>query len=596
MSTVWKRISVTLLIFTLICTGGLIYLNRHLESLLTKKIKEAVVTSTDGLYTINLDDISANILTGTVSIKRIVFKPDTLIYKKLASKGLAPKHIYHIQVAYLTLAHIHPLKVYFNKALEIKSILINKPIIRMTYYNVPDFRDTIPKDNRTAYQRLSTYLKSVKIENVIFQDANFKYIDKSLKHNQTTGLKNLTIRINDLLLDSASQFDKSRFYYTKNISVQVNDNQWTTNDGNYIIQLKELTTSTAKGSLRLEGLSLVPRYSEMGFSERIKVRKDRYSIHFKEILLHHINYKCLLTQRRFIASNLSLNNGIIAIFTNKALPDPAIDKGNNYPSIALKRLTLPILIDTVEVNNSSLNYSEYSPESKRKGTVSFDQMNGKIYHVTNDSLALLKNKYSKADFTALLMKRGRINLHLNFKLNSPDGAFTYNGNTGKINARILNPVIRPLALIEIKSGLVNEMKFSGKGNIERSEGTVSMSYTNLKIALLKKDDDNDRLKRKGIISAFVNAFIIIKDNPTENDPLRIANFNYTRQRNASFFNLLWKGILNGIKESIGLGDTVQKEMQNKVQQMDLKKADRAVRREKRKARRAERKRIRAKNS
>ncbi len=598
MPLLWKRILFALLTFITIVIIIAIYFNFHLKPLLTKKIKEAIITSTDSLYTIDFDDVSANIITGNVSFTHILFKPDTFVYKKLIRKRLAPKHLYRIQVSSLILNQLHPLKVYFNRNLQIGALVINKPIVRMIYQNVPDSQDTIADDKRTLYQRLSKYLKSVKIGDIIFHDVDFQYIDKSLKDNQEAGLKNLDIKINDFLIDSISQFDKSRFYYTKNIFVQLKDNQWLTNDGNYAIQLKELTASTANGFATLRGLSLIPRYSEMGFAERIKVRKDRYSIKFNEISLQNINYKDLLIRRRIIASSLSLNNGSIAVFANRALPKPAIiiDKARNFPSIAFKRLSLPILIDTIKLNNSSISYSGYSPESKQKGTVSFNQLNGQFYNVTNDSLSLLKNKYSKADITALIMGSGRVNLHLNFSLNAPDGAFTYNGNVGKMNARVLNRVTGPLGLIEIKSGKVQEMSFSGKGSIAKSEGKVTLLYNNLKVALLKNNADSTHLKKKGVASLFVNIFIIKTDNPIENNLVRIANFNYKRPLNISFFNMFWKGLLRGIMEIIGFDEQTKKAMQNKIQQMNIEKIDRAERREKRKARRIERKRIKSKKS
>src|SRR5690606_33317803 len=252
---VWKWIAAFFLVIGLIISGVLVYLSYHWKPALTSEIKQVVLNSTDSLYSIDFDDITVNLMTGNVSVKKIVFKPDTAVFQKLSGNLRAPKHLYEIEVGGLILNRVHPWKIYFSRELEMKSVIINKPKIRVIYEK-NSRTDSLEKDTRTAYQRLSKYLKSVKIDKVIFSEADFKYIDKSYKTPKVDGIKNLDISITNLLIDSLSQYDKSRFYYTKDIFVQAKDHTFHSAASMYTMELRNFSVTAVIGYARLESLQV----------------------------------------------------------------------------------------------------------------------------------------------------------------------------------------------------------------------------------------------------------------------------------------------------------------------------------------------------
>jgi len=84
--------------------------------------------------------------------------------------------------------------------------------------------------------------------------------------------------------------------------------------------------------------------------------------------------------------------------------------------------------------------------------------------------------------------------------------------------------------------------------------------------------------------------LIKDDNPTKGEPARIADVTFQRTPAASFFNMLWKGVFIGMRETIGLGivpvktpEQAMKKVKEKVQETKEEK------KEERKKRRADRK-------
>ena len=389
-----KWVILVLMIPLFIIGIGAVYLNYYWKPILKQRIKASIGKATDGLYRIEFRDIRVNFITGRLNVSDIRFIPDTLVYEKMKVDSIAPRHLYEVEIEELVLNRIKPWKIYSSGKLEISAIEIDRPSLKMMFFKTNNLKISSKEDLKTAYQHLAPYLNSVKIGRIIFKNADFKYIDHSAEGgSRITELKNLYIRISDLLIDSLSKYDRSRLYYTKDIYAELLGYKALTEDGNYTIQFSEFKASTAGGYAHIKGFNLLPKFSEMEFSRRFKFQKDRYSAQFEDIQLNNIDYKLLSRDRRLIASSLLFKKGDLSVFLNRGMPESIRDKGVNFPQLALGRFKLVTTIDTVLLKDTHINYSEYNPDSKRKGTLSFGATNGSIFNVTNDPLNLIKNKY-----------------------------------------------------------------------------------------------------------------------------------------------------------------------------------------------------------
>ena len=584
---VWKHIMAGILVFSFLLAGFAIYINLQWRPYLTGRIKEAISTSTDGLYSIRFDKVSVNVLTGKVSFKKIEFIPNIGVYQRMIMKGSAPRHLFIVEVAGLDLERVHPFQVYFKRELELSSVLINRPKVSMIYRDLPG-KTMAALDKRNAYQRLSKYLRSIKIDKIDFHDSDFQYIDKSVKRNQVTRLKNLDIGIAGLLIDSASQFNNTKLYYTDDISVRLDDYAYQTPDGLYDVTVKEFSASTRRKNANALDVKLIPRYNEMAFAAKLKSRKGRYNLRFDEVQLEGIDFKAFNTDRRLIASRLTVSNSNASIFLNKAIPKGKGEPTLSFPQIALRRMTLNTRIDSVFLRNARIAYSEYTPQTKMKGTIFFDHIDGSISNITNDSAALTKNKISRTNITGLIMGRGRLNVTLDLNLTSKAAAFDLKGSVGNMDGELVNKMLKPLTLVEIDGGFIEQMQFQFSGDTLGSRGRLALKYDDLKISLLARNE-NSRLRKMNIASMAANILVLKNENPSPGESLRRASIRYSRPDSVSFISMIWKGMLVGLKETIGLDPQTQRKIEAKVQELKTIKEEREERREERLRRKEERK-------
>ena len=148
-------------------------------------------------------------------------------------------------------------------------------------------------------------------------------------------------------------------------------------------------------------------------------------------------------------------------------------------------------------------------------------------------------------------------------------------------------------MVRIKTGQVQKIDFQFAANGQGSTGTMHMYYTDLTVDLLKEGEDGAPVKKKGFLSFLANTILIKDQNPSKGEAVRVAKVNFQRPKAASFFNLLWKSVFIGMRETVGLGIVPMKSPEQGrkvvVKKMEERKEKKEDRKEARRERRAKRK-------
>ena len=583
LNKLWKWLAGIFLVLIVLVGIAALYISITWKPLLTEKIKAGIVNSSEHLYKINFKEIHLNVLTGSASLDSVTLKPDTGVYKDLKKKYMAPAHLLDLELAQLRISGVSILTAYFKKKLDIDAIVLDRPIVKIIYHSVEKRPDTVI-DERTLYDNISKSLKSLRVHKLNVVNAELDYINSAMGRKQNA-VQLLNVEVQDFLLDSVSNKDSSRVYHAKEIAFQLLGFESLSEDRMYTLKADTITGSARNKSVAINGFYMIPRYKDLTFTRKYKTQKDRYQLHIQKLAFGGIDFFKLHHDGKLHARSLRIGPGDAAIFMNRELPPPAIDKGKNYPHMALRRLPLPLHLDTVKINNIHVAYTEFNPITQKRGTVDLDHLKGNILNVTNDSLMLAKNGHAIADLSTRIIKAATIQVHLDFNLTAKNGAFSYSGQIGAMDMTALNPLARSLGLVNIEQGQVEKADFNIKGNLQGATGTMRFFYKDLKVALLKEGEDGTPMKKQGFLSFLANNIVIEDANPSKGQDARVAAIKFERSPAASFFNLLWKSVFVGIRETIGIGMIPVKSPEKAFEKVKEKKMERKEkRRQKREAR------------
>lgn len=565
-----------------------VVVNRYWSPILAGKVKDVVLNSSDSLYKADFTDAELHILQGKIILYNITLKPDTAVYNKKKRLHLAPNTLVELSVKRLVINHAHPFSLYFQKKLNIGQIILNEPKLKVTY-QLNHTKDTVVKDHRTAWQRISKSLKSIHIGNIQLNDVNFNYEDYSGNKVAISKLKELSLSANDLLIDSATQIDKSRLLYCKDIVTELNNYTGQTPSGLYTYKIKHLKLSTLTSQLNIEGVALQPAKAGEFFG---KTQKDRLGLVADSVQLNHFDYLNYHKYRTISASSLKMAGGKITAFTNpRKKKDSVTDQVKTFPNVQISKLKLDLRVDTVKLNRFDVIYNEFNEQSQKTGTVEFDNTSATILNLTNNPSAIAKNNITTVTIVSYFMRRGRLDAQFKFTLNDDNAPFSYKGSLGPMDLTRLNQATMPLAMIKMTSGKVKKFSFDIDANTKVFKGKIDFLYNDLKVVLLKPDTANDRLKRKTLISIFANLFVIRHNNPDEKGKLTSSYVVFKRPKDFAFWKTVWKTLLTGIKPCIGLDEKTQKATKDRIDEHNKNKAERLKNKAERQQRKAEKKKL-----
>src|SRR5690606_23090983 len=129
--------------------------------------------------------------------------------------------------------------------------------------------------------------------------------------------------------------------------------------------------------------------------------------------------------------------------------------------------------------------------------------------------------------TAYMMNTGKLHALFSFDMLDKQGSFTYKGTLGPMDGIHLNRILTPLLNAEVSSAKIKGVSFDMQGNDHRNWGSFRMDYDDLKVNLLKLDDEGETSK-KGLVSFLANEFLINTSNPDGNGKYHTGTINYRR--------------------------------------------------------------------
>ena len=188
-------------------------------------------------------------------------------------------------------------------------------------------------------------------------------------------------------------------------------------------------------------------------------------------------------------------------------------------------------------------------KANEPGRISFNEINAKIYKITNDTIYKTKNAYLELKGNALLMGKGRMTILLKGRIFDSQNTFSLNGTLSDMEANELNPILEKNAFVYATSGKIDAMNFSFTANNAKATGKMTMLYHGLDIAVKNKRTDDTTAFKERFISLIAN-IKVLDSNPIPGKDVREGIIDYERDPERFLFNYCFKSILSGIKSSL----------------------------------------------
>jgi hypothetical protein len=544
-----------IVLFSLLVIGGgiLLYLTLHYKHIVFARLPVIAAKATDSLYRITAENFSINIYRRSFSLHGVHMRPDSSVLSRMQREGRGPHVLLDITVPEIEISGLHWRDVRKGKQVICESVGIFRPDIRITITNNPPDKDTVSKE--PAVGRIFA--------------AHIRIVDPSIRYKNGEAQDAFCVRSSGGTITAADwdfrpgmPYDTSRFFYSGSADVRLEMIVYHKPGSGYHFGLNILHFQSLAHQLTMEGVYVKPLVTKKTFYQVEKQQKEVYEGSFPLIRLNKFNWEAFISRQYINAGSIDINDADLEIYLSRLAPPSLKSRMGNYPHQLLQKLTLPLNIPLISLNDGRFRYKELNEKTHRVGTLDFSQIDGYIDHVTNLPEEIALHPSCHINLHGKFMHKSDMKVQFDLPLATKTGDFSVEGSLGELEAGQITDAAKALAMAEIKSLKLHELLFSIKGNDTAADGKVSIRYNDLRVKIQKVEETTKEMRSRGVLSLLANELLLYNDNPMDGEPLRIATTHVRRDSTKSFFNLIWRNLYEaggqtGIRQE-GMADLVRK--------------------------------------
>jgi len=266
-------------------------------------------------------------------------------------------------------------------------------------------------------------------------------------------------------------------------------------------------------------------------------------VHSGKVNVKDIDFKRLLNDTIINSKKITVNDLHLLAYKDKRLP---FHHGIYKPMLTdlLLNIKPKILVDSVILKNGLIEYEEFNDKTRQFGHIKLSMVKGAIGGIRTfdpkpyDSLKF--NLYARLIDTA--------DLRIKYKQSYTDSLSGFNLKliVNSFNLTALNPILRPFASAELKSGNLDTIRLSAIGRKYIAYGIMKMYYTDLNAQLLSKGDSSTKTVVTKSASFFANRIVHTKNRRGTGDVFA------ERDPEKGFVNYWVKIVIGGVLTNSGV--------------------------------------------
>ena len=516
------------------------------------KLQQMVKDGSGGLYTLSIDKIDPDVLSSKLDVMDGTISIDTAAMLQMEKDQKLPDDVFRIKFHSLHIDGIGINDFLHKNNIDIKAAFVNDPVINIYHKTQLYNRDERKKnENLTLYQRLMGQMKKIAIAEINIQHGSL--IVHDIDHpNRKTKFNDIAVKMNDILIDSSTQYEADRFLFAKHAELETHNYIFRTGDSLYTVKLGTIKLTGEKHSISISNASLLPRGNRQQFEKKLPGRDQMYTVNFPAINMTDMDWWNLVNNEKIIAKKMEINGGTVSIYYDESLPLGPPQPRNHFPHQLVMMIPVPVLVDELKFNHLKVIYEQYKPDTKASGTSVFTSVNGNARHITNIPAEIKRSGYTVLSASGLFMNKVPLTATFKFDLvRQRSGHFYSDIHMGTLDKEIINPIAESLGPFTVKRGQMQEGTVKIEGDNSDLNAIMDFHYTDLHITPLKPDSTSDGFKKKHVTSFLANKILIKNDNPN-GGRLRQPSYTLGRDHYDNFVSFIWHTIVAGLLKSVGL--------------------------------------------
>ncbi len=536
-----KISGITFGVIVAIGLGVVIWVAQKYKHIVKDNLPIWVAQSTDSMYKISVKTIRINVFTNSITVKDIKLYPDQDRISQLKDINQHPALTYDIDVKKIHIAGIRWDEIIANGSIGCNTVYITEPNVTVTQ---------IPKADsvREKKKNKKTNITDLFAGQLIIDGANINYINATTPDTNKVFFKGGAIELYSWEYIPGASIDTNKFLMANSGSVYFDSIAYRPGKL-YTYSTGKTGFSSKNKRITVRDLKIFPRVDNDTYYKILGQEGDIYNAHFSSVEASGVNWIKLFDNQELFIDDVYINNCDLDIFHSRIPPKNMQSKMGNFPHQLLQKLSLPLNITNLSINNGNVKYTELNKDTRMAGTLLFGEIDGGIMNITN------MERFWAINDTCTISMKGKFNEYsdmtttFKLKLSDPKGAFEVKGKLSGLEAYQINKQSKALAKLDVRSLHLRDFDMDIKGDEGHAMGHFTMIYNGLKIKILEIDKQSQEVKNKGFLSFIANNVFVYTHNPMPGEDVRRVTTYVVRDERKSFFNLIWRNIYNGMLKS-----------------------------------------------
>lgn len=296
----------------------------------------------DSIHSLSAESVTYSLKKSHIEAQNIELKPIKIEISIHAK--------YNIFVPSLKITSSHIKEFYRNNSIPIDSLILSDAKIKFWPGQKRMKTRLENMDQIDLYELIKDEFSSVSIKNFRLNHAQLMLFKNSNDSTSQQELKNITINLNDFMLDSVSIQDTSRIFYARNIDFSASEYELTLGDNFHRISVGNLALSTNEKSVLVKNIQIYPIRTNKNFGKQ----KNTINASCDSVRLDLFNFKKAYHDKRFIFNKINIFNPEVRLTQNEDAKDPVEPENPSFIYQLISTYAKGIYSGQVSVKNGKI--------------------------------------------------------------------------------------------------------------------------------------------------------------------------------------------------------------------------------------------------
>ncbi len=514
------------------------------------RLQRLISNASDGLYRLRIDSLFTELSSGSIILKGVGLYPDSTAMVQLHQEQKLPDDVYQMEMNSLRISGIGLADIVHHRKPHFCCVAADNPRIAIHHKLQPYNADERARAKRELmFSRLHAQIDRLQVDTILVRKGTVTDYADGRKNEY----KDVSINLSDVLIDSAAEKDQTRFLFAKKAIIQAWAISMPADKSGYDLSMDGISIYGERRQVIVRNLKLHPHAGREAFVRSQKERKCVYDVTAPEIVLNRVNWWASAHGESLIADEAEVSNARVNVYMDQRIPAGPVE-WDDFPHQKLGTIPKPVSVKRVHVKGTTVTYEQYTVESGKQTSMSFNDIDLVAEHATNLTKEVAAQPAAHAHATCRFMNATPMTADFVLYLpKSKQGAFKVSMDMGELNPDQVNRFSEGMGLVRFSSGHMEKARAQLTGDDYNLHGNISVRYTDLHLQPLKPNEDAEgHPKEKHVSSKVANLLFVKNNNPGRRSGMREPDFVLKRTKEANFFGFVWEGLKLGLLKTAGI--------------------------------------------